>query len=615
MAALLGAWLLAPWAHADDKKPADKEDDARQAKAAETSKSVAVFKLQGSLKETPGDEGFPFDTSKSTSLKELVVRLDKARQDKQVAAVVLLLEGDTPGAAQIEELRRSIAELRNSGKQVWAHSDSMDTSAYVLLSGASRLSMSPTADLWLVGLYGEAPYLNGLLGKIGVKPDFLTCGDYKSAAEMFMRSEPSPEAERMQNWLLDSLFESQLQLVAQGRQVSAEKVQAWVNDGPYTAERAQAAGLIDVVEHRQDFVAQIKEEYGEKVKIDTAYGKKKSSDVDLSSPFAALQLWSELLSGGKKKTHKTSVAIVYVDGPIMLGSPEASLLGATEGAYSSEIRKALDKAASDDTIKAVVLRVDSPGGSAVASEIILDAARRVKDKKPLVVSMGNVAASGGYYVACAADRIYADEATITGSIGVVAGKLATTGMWNKLGINWKSYQRGDNAGLLSSNSTFSDEERQRMQDWMDEIYGVFKGHVVEARGERLKKEIDEIADGRVYTGQQALELGLVDKIGTLEDAIDHVAKEAKVEDYEIRTLPDPKNFLEVLLDAGKDEEIISLGAGASPRRGGASLVETALPLLDQADPQRARSVLRALRQLETLRAEGAALIAPELLVR
>ena len=224
--------------------------------------------------------------------------------------------------------------------------------------------------------------------------------------------------------------------------------------------------------------------------------------------------YAELLGGKKIKSHKDAVAIVYVEGPIVLGSTESSILDpGSKAAASTPIRRALDKAAADDSIKAVVLRVNSPGGSATASEIILNATKRVKAKKPLVVSMGNVAGSGGYYVACGADTIFADATTITGSIGVVGGKLATTEMWNKIGINWKEYNRGDHAALLASSGIFTPEQRKIVQSWMDEIYGVFKSHVTEIRGSRLKKPLDDIAGGRVYMGQQALELGLVDKIG------------------------------------------------------------------------------------------------------
>ena len=201
-----------------------------------------------------------------------------------------------------------------------------------------------------------------------------------------------------------------------------------------------------------------------------------------------------------------------------------------------------------------MLRVDSPGGSALASEIILDATRRVKSKKPFTVSMGNVAGSGGYYVACGADTIFADAATITGSIGVVSGKLATGGLYEQLGVSFKSYRRGQNAGMLASGEVFSPGERLKMRSYMDEIYGVFKSHVTAVRGNRLKKPIDDIAGGRVYTGKQALELGLVDRLGTLHDAIKYVAEQAKLTDYELRVIPKPKNFLEQLMEDGSDND-------------------------------------------------------------
>ena len=279
-----------------------------------------------------------------------------------------------------------------------------------------------------------------------------------------------------------------------------------------------------------------------------------------------MQFWATLLEGGKKKpSGKDVIGIVYVDGPILPGKPQSSPFGGeSEGVYSTPLRKALDKIADDKDVKAVVLRVNSPGGSAVASEIILNATKGVKAKKPFVVSMGGVAGSGGYYVSMGADTIYADAATITASIGVVGGKFATTTMWNKIGIDWDSSRRGANAALLSSDHVFTDAERKKMQSWMNDIYGVFKGHVVAARGKKLKKPIDELAAGRVFTGQQALELGLIDKIGGLEDAVRDVARQAKLKDFEVRVYPQPKNFMEVLIedlsDGDRDPNHLTLPA-------------------------------------------------------
>jgi protease-4 len=599
--------LGVPGLRAADEKPEKKAPP----------KTIVVFRLKNTLQESPVEDPFSLSGGKAFTLKDLVTRMKKAAQDDAVKAVVLLHDGGSIGSAQIEEVRHAIAGLRAAGKDVCAHADSLSMREYVLLSGVSRLSVVPTGDLEITGLFGEAPYLRGLLDKLGVKPDFLTCGAFKSAAEIFMREGPSPEAEKMQNWLLDSLYDTFVNLVAKGRGVEPAKVKEWIDGGPYSAEKAKAAGIIDAIEHRQDFEKGLKAKYGRDVVFDKSYGEKKPPKIDFNNPFAMLKIMGELLGEEKKpRSHKKAVGIVYVDGAISIGGGPTSLFS-ERGATSTELRRALDEAARDDSIKAVVLRIDSPGGSAVASEIILDATRRVKAKKPFVVSMGDVAGSGGYYVACASDVIFADKATITGSIGVVSGKLATNDMFKKVGITFKSYQRGANAGMLSSGEPFTKAERQRMQDYMDEIYNVFKGHVMEIRGKKLTKPIDDLAGGRVYTGQQALELGLVDKIGTLEDAIAYIAGEAKITDYDLRVVPEPKNFLEKLLEelAGEKEEGKGLEALApSSLRGQQTLLDLAMPYLNHLDPQRLAAVKQALQRLELIRQEGAVLMMPEFIL-
>ncbi|MGP0068152.1 MAG: signal peptide peptidase SppA [Isosphaeraceae bacterium] len=588
---------------------------AADAKPAPAKPKIAVFRLAGDVTELPPDQTFSFGAIGGTSLRELLERLQKAAADSSVKAVVLLHEGGTVGAAQAEELLGAMAKVRAAGKEIYAHADSLSMREYVLLSGASRLSVVPTADLWITGLFGESPYLRGLLDKLGVKPDFLTCGSYKSAAEIFLRDGPSPEAESMQNWLLDGIFEASVASIARGRRVEPSRVRRWIDGGPYTAEKARDAGMIDEVEHRQDFEKMLKSKYGQDVVFDKKYGREASPSLDLSSPFAMFKIWSDLLGQGRKKgPAKDAIGIVYVEGAISLGHGQGSLL-AEAGASASKIRKALDEAARDPSIKAVVLRVNSPGGSAVASEIILDATRRVKARKPFVVSMGDVAGSGGYYVACASELIYADESTITASIGVVGGKLATSDLWKKVGVTFKTYKRGENAGLLSAGEPFSERERQRMQAWMNDVYEVFKGHVRAIRGTRLKKPLDELAGGRVFTGRQALELGLVDRIGGLGDAIAHVAAVAKLKDFDIRTVPAPKNFLEQLVEDASGAADDSPGIAVrktSPIAGGpASLIDLAMPYLRHLDPIRVSAIRDALGHLELLQREGVLLMMPE----
>lgn len=592
------------------------EDAKAEKKSEKTATTVAVFAL-GTVCETPKDEELVFGERPGESLKDLLGRLNKVAEDEDVGACLLLVDDAGLNLPQIEEIRQAVDRIKASGKKVYAHADSLSMMTYALASDASSVSMVPTGSVWVLGLNAESPYVRGLLDMIGVEPDFMTCGEFKSAAEMLMRKGPSPEAEEMRGWLLDSLYATYVRLAAEGRGVSAEKVKDWIDGGPYSAEKAKELGLIDAVMHRQDLAAHLKKEFGEDVRFDKKYGKKKKQDVDLSSPFGLIKLWGEILSGAeKKKSGKDAVAIVYVEGPIVCGSGTPSLFGADQTAYSTPIRKALDEVAADDSIKAVVLRVDSPGGSATASEIILDATKRVKEKKPLVVSMGGVAGSGGYYVACGSDTIFADSATITGSIGVVGGKLATTPMWDKLGISWDTAKRGANADMLSSSEVFSPEQREKMQAWMDEIYATFKGHVTAIREDRLKKDIDEIAGGRVYTGTQALELGLVDKIGGLEDAIAFSAEQAKIEDYDVRVVPRPKNFMEVLFGdlSGKedDTESISLRKIAAARS--ISLLDAAVPMLEGMDPLRVRAVRNVVRQLNTLEQERVILAMPEIFI-
>lgn len=603
---VMGILSLTPaWAQETKEKDKPKEEKKAAEKVV-----VPVFTLQATITEKPIAEDLPFAVgSAPESFLSFTKRLRKAVEDKEVKGVVFL-DGDASfGVAQMEELHQIFDELKKADKKIYAHADWLETQKYALLSGATHLSVTPTGHLFVNGLYGEQVYLRGLFDKIGVTPDFLTCGAYKSAAEVFMRKSASPEAKEMYTWLYDGLYDSYLSLIAKGRGVDKEQAKKWIDKGLYSAESAAKDGLIDATEHRRDFEARIRKELGEELTFERRYGKPKQKELDLSSPFAAIQLWAEILGGGKKtESNKDAVAVVYVEGAIMPGNSSPSLFETGEGAYSEPIRKALDKVAADDKVKAVVLRVDSPGGSVVASEVILTATQKVKAKKPLIVSMGNVAGSGGYYVACGTDTIFAEPGTITGSIGVLSGKLATQQMWDKIGIHFEPHQRGKRSGMLSSAQVFTEDEKAEMQAWMDEVYGEFKDHVLDVRKDRLKKPIDELAGGRVYTGQQALELGLVDKLGGLNDAIKFAAEQAKVEDYEVRVVPEAKSFLDMLLgDLAGETKPTDKHLNTPPIDG---LWQTVLPMLEGMDPGRLRAVKATFQQLGVIQTERISLSMP-----
>jgi len=568
---------------------------------------VAVFELPRKITDRPPVEDPLLGNIGAESLRSLLGRIRKAKDDDGVVAGILLLGESEPTLAQIEELRQGLEEFA-ARKPLYGHADSVHFKNYVLLTGATRASTVPTGDLWVNGLALQEVYVRGLLDWLQVQPDFLTCGKYKSAAEMFMLKESSPEAREMHNWLLDGLFDSSVAMISRSRKVSEEQVKAWIEQGIFTAESAKAAGLIDAVESREQLLAYVKSQHGSTLKLNKKYAKKSVDEIDLENPFAVLQLWAKLLSDSRpSKSTKNAIAVVHIDGPIMLGKPEASLFGSNEAAYSEEIRKALDQVADEPRIRGVVLRVNSPGGSATASEVMLQAVQNVQSLKPVVVSMGGAAASGGYYVSSRSEYLFADATTITGSIGVVGGKLATEAMWTRVGINFDEIQRGKRATLMTTDKPWSADEKADIQKWMDEIYGVFKQHVVDGRKDKLKKPIDDIAGGRVYTGKQALELGLVDELGTLSDAIHYVAKKQGLEDYEIRSFPEQKNFLEQLMadlgDSKSDDKRLSVG-----------LLSQVAPVLKQLDPARMQMVEAALRQLDCLQTDGVMLTVPVLQV-
>ncbi len=570
---------------------------------------VAHFDFSGPMAETPQDMPPLFASEMPVAFKDMLARLRAAREDKNVVAVILEVENAGLGTAQLEELRLAVRKFQAVDKPVYVHADSLSTGTYALATSATHISITPTGDLWLTGLHGEAPYLRGMLDKLGVVPDFLQCGDFKSAGEIFMRTGPSESAEKMENWLFDGIYEGIVAMIAEGRGLSADKVKAAIDGGPYSAEEALKAGLIEAVEHRQDFIARLKSKYGGDVEFQRDYGERDLASEMPSDPFTMLSKVFEMLTETPKHGNKPAIAIVYVEGAIETGEAEFSPFGGSSGAFSTTIRKALDKAGEDENIKAVVLRVDSPGGSALASEIILDAVRRVQKKKPVIVSMGNVAGSGGYYVACSGEMIFADATTITASIGVIGGKLVTTGGWNKLGINWHSYQRGKMAGMMSSEAPWSDAERAKMTQYMNTIYGVFKNHVTEFRGKKLTKPIDEMAGGRVYTGSQALALGLIDKIGGLSDAVKYASEKANVSDFELRVLPEQPNIFKMLFgmeDEGYAQSSVATGLFAPQSQ----FISEILPVVKSLDPQRAGALMTAIKRLQLINDEKVIMMMP-----
>lgn len=592
--------------------------------AASAAEKIAIFKIKGSLTEQPDQTGMTafMGSSAPTNLFELLNTLKEARTDANLSAVIFEIEEAGLGFAQIQELRTQFEALRAADKDVYVYCETLHPGTLLLGSAASKLVLMPRGEVEFAGMYSEGLYFKNMLDKIGVQADILHCGDYKSAGEPFYLTGPSKEAEEQTNKLIDSIFEQIVALIAKSRKLEPEAVHGLMDKAILSAQDALDAKLVDKLAYKEQFVADLKKQYGKDVKFTRKYGKKKGPEIDPDNPFSMFKVFSELMKG-ESDSGKPSIAVVYVDGPISSGESEPSLFGGSDGARSETVRKAIDAAAKDNSVKALLLRVDSPGGSAIASEVICEATKRFKNSgRPFIVSMGNVAGSGGYYVATMADAIFCQPGSITGSIGVVGGKLVTKGLWDWVGVTGHEYKRGKHADVMNSNRKFTDAEREIIKGLMDRVYGEFKDRVVEGRGKKIKGDLEPLAGGRVYTGKQALDIGLIDQLGGFSDAIKYTADQAQLgSKYELKVFPRPKTLGDILSEVfgGKEDkdDMVSVKAGCM-RPGGrfASMptIATAIEAATAIDPVKAQAIKNFLIQLELLQREGVLLVSPPVIM-
>jgi protease-4 len=518
----------------------------RQIRAAEAKKAamtkVALFDLSTPVVEKPSDFSL-FGDSGVMTLRNLVDRLHQARDDKDVHAVLITLGDPGLNLGQAQELRGALAELRHAGKRSFVYADSYDTTGYILASGATDICLLQGGDIMIPGVGLEATFYKGLFDKVGVKADYVQIGEYKGADEEYTRTGASEELKGEFNKLTDSLYNQIIDGISLERNLPRQTVATLVDDSIIPAATAKDRGLVDHLIDQDSLRQLLAKELGNQVDLLHDYGAPARQSVDFSSPLALFQLFKQ---PEQESSDKAQVALIYADGVITDGEGDSSLF--SEAGISSEpMRRAFRAALRDDRIKAVVLRIDSPGGSALASEVMWQAARHLSGKKPLIISVGSMAASGGYYLASAGDYIIADPAAIVGSIGVVGGKFVIHDLYEKLGINTETFSRGANAGLFSMDQPFSDRQRRMVTSWMHGTYDQFTQRVMTTRTGKIK-DIDQVARGRIFTAKQAIDLGMVDALGGIDDALVYAAKKADLQDgqYDIRVLPAPHTLLDML---------------------------------------------------------------------
>ena len=546
---------------ADAPQAAKRAADAGKGAERKAAGTIAQLRITGDLPDGVGQGGLLADVS--PRLHRIVERLDKVAGDERVAGVVLSIESPAIGRGRADELRAAIARLRQAGKPVTAVFVGGSPAAYAVAAACDTVAMPAAATLELTGVRAEMMFFKGMLDRLGVDAEILQVGEFKGAGEPLTRTSMSPALRKQYEAFIGDLYEQLVEQVAADRKLEPGRVRELVDTGVFTPEAARAAGLIDAVHYEDEAVAALAKRLKvEQPKISRDYAERKVDD-DFSGIGGLVKLM-ELVSGQQKAAPSgkgKQVAIVHVAGEIREGkSTDDLVMGGSAG--SETIVKAIREAAADEKVAAIVLRIDSPGGSALASDLIWREAERAK--KPVVASLSDIAASGGYYIAVAADRIVAAPGTLTGSIGVVGGKVAVGGALEKVGVHTDVVSKGKNAGWLSMTDKFTDGEREVFLGTMKDVYRLFTGKV--AAGRKLDQaKVDSLAEGRVYTGRQALEAGLVDRLGTLDDAIDEAKKLAEIdadEKLERILLPEPRGlFDDLFAAAGGDVAPVARRAG------------------------------------------------------
>ncbi|WP_329256066.1 signal peptide peptidase SppA [Actinoallomurus sp. NBC_01490] len=471
----------------------------------------------GIVEGQPADPVSALLSMRRTHLRDVLGGLRRARTDPRVRALVVRIGGHRLGLAMAQELRDAVRAFRDAGKLAVAWAESFGetgrgTVPYYLATAFERIYLQPSGDLALTGVALEEPFFNEALGKIGVTPRFAKRHEYKTAANTFMERAYTPEHKEMSGRLVASAGEQVVAGVAEGRGLSPERVRELIDRAPLLGAEALEAGLVDKLAYRDEVYADVRAAVG---------------DADARLRYIARYNRAQGLAKRLPRQRQQGVALIQGQGPIRLGrSGRGALPGQGSSMGSDTIATAIRAAVRDDKIKAIVFRVDSPGGSYVASDTIWrEIVLARKAGKPVVVSMGNVAASGGYFVAAPATVIVAQPGTLTGSIGVVFGKPVVGDLLGRLGIGLDSVEQGAHARMYAPTRDFTEEEWGRVNSFLDRIYDDFVGKVAEGR-DLPRERVDALARGRVWTGADAHERGLVDELGGLGQALDLARKKA-----------------------------------------------------------------------------------------
>jgi len=547
---------------------------------------IAVWRLAGSRPSLPGVIVLRADLSRGLAagrgpdalsrlvfggqltLRDLLDALDRAGADPRVKGIYIRLGDDALGLASVQEVRDAIRDFRAKGKFAIAFADSFGefgpgTRPYYLATAFDEIWLQPLGSVGLIGLHSQTPFLRGALDRLGVVPSFAHREEYKTATNIFTKTAMTPPQREQLDDLLNSAEGQIVSGIAAGRRLPQPRVAALIDRGPLLADEAKAAGLVDTIGYRDQAVARARQRAGSGAKL--------------------VALARYLREAGRPHDSGPKIALIYGTGLITAGDDDLSPLAGSAQLSARTLARAFEEAARDPAVRAIVFRIDSPGGSAVASETIWREVVRARARgKPVIVSMGNVAGSGGYYIAAPADKIVAEPATLTGSIGVLAGKFVIAGLLQKLGITDDGAARGANAAMFSAFADFSPAARERLETFLDATYRGFKERV--AAGRHLTAaQVEAVAKGRVWSGEEAKAKGLVDALGGYDTAFRLAEEAAKIgagKPFTLVVFPHRKSPMELIYNRLRDRDSDAVGAAPQGVAAGvAGLLTDIAPLL------------------------------------
>ena len=501
------------------------------------------------------------------TVRDVVDAIDRGASDDRVVGMVAKIGAAPLGMAKTQELREAVQRFRAHHKFAVAYAETFGefgpgNGAYYLATAFDQIYLQPSGDVGLTGIIMESPFVKGTLGKLGVTFHGDHRYEYKNALNFYTETKYTPPHKEAMTAIMMSWFNQMKDGICQARQISPDKFQALVDAGPYLGKEAVDAKLVDGVAYRDEVYSQLKAKAGAR------------SDF--------LYLGKYLDRAGHPHESGKAIALVYGVGGVTRGKSDYDPVQGSQNMGSDTVAGAIRAAARDKDVRAILFRVDSPGGSYVASDTIWrEVVNARKAGKPVIVSMGDLAGSGGYFVAMAADKIVAQPGTITASIGVLGGKMLTSGLWNKIGLSWDEVHDGNNATMFTGTQDYTPAEWARFEAWLDRVYVDFTGKV--ADGRKLPKEkVLQIAKGRIWSGQDAKNLGLVDELGGFDTALSLAKKAAGIgdaEDVKIVSYPQPKTFMETLLQRGGADNSNKEAVGQTVAR----ILETVQPIARQLD--------------------------------